>query len=105
MRGAVAAQQMGVFDAYVAAVFTAMWEDQVDMGDPETAIATVTAAGLDGAAIFALAETQPVKDALLATTNRAVEMGDFGSPTFHVGGEIYFGKDRLRDLEDHLASL
>ena len=45
-----------------------------------------------------------IKDALLAETERAVERGTFGSPTFFVDGEIYFGKDRLRDVEEAIAA-
>ena len=48
-------------------------------------------------------QTQDVKDELLANTQRSVERGTFGSPTFFVGEEIYFGKDRLRDVEEAIA--
>ncbi|WP_136636854.1 2-hydroxychromene-2-carboxylate isomerase [Pseudooceanicola onchidii] len=105
MRGAVAARHRDVFAPYVDTVFTAMWEDQVNMGDPEAARATLSAAGLDADTLMQDAESQPIKDELLDLTTRAVEQGDFGSPTFHIEGEIYFGKDRLRDVEDHLARL
>ena len=54
-------------------------------------------------AIFALVQTQDVKDELLANTQRSVERGTFGSPTFFVGEEIYFGKDRLRDVEEAIG--
>ncbi|WP_170167130.1 2-hydroxychromene-2-carboxylate isomerase [Paracoccus methylarcula] len=105
MRGAVAARHLGVFAEYLDTVFKGMWEEQLNMGDPDIAGAAISNAGLDAEAILAAAETQPVKDELLANTRRAVAQGDFGSPTFHVEGEIYFGKDRLRDVEDHLIGL
>ena len=54
--------------------------------------------------LFELAQTQEVKDGLLAETQRAVERGTFGSPTFFVDDEIYFGKDRLRDVEEAIAA-
>jgi 2-hydroxychromene-2-carboxylate isomerase len=60
---------------------------------------------LDADAILALAQTQDVKDELLANTQRSVERGTFGSPTFFVGEEIYFGKDRLRDVEEAIAAM
>ena len=44
-----------------------------------------------------------MKDELLANTQHSVERGTFGSPTFFVGDEIYFGKDRLRDVEEALG--
>ena len=60
---------------------------------------------MDADAILALAQTQDVKDELLANTQRSVERGTFGSPTFFVGEEIYFGKDRLRDVEEAIAAM
>ena len=54
--------------------------------------------------LFELVQTPEVKDALLAETQRAVERGTFGSPTFFVDDEIYFGKDRLRDVEETIAA-
>ena len=51
-----------------------------------------------------LAQAQDVKDELLANTQRSVERGTFGSPTFFVGDEIYFGKDRLRDVEEAITA-
>jgi 2-hydroxychromene-2-carboxylate isomerase/ADP-ribose pyrophosphatase YjhB (NUDIX family) len=99
MRGAVAAAELGCFDAYVAAVFQAMWADGADMGDPAVAAAVVAAAGLDAAAIFALAGTPMAKERLKANTAEAVARGAFGSPTLFVGSEMFFGQDRLGDLE------
>jgi 2-hydroxychromene-2-carboxylate isomerase len=40
-----------------------------------------------------------VKAKLIANTEGSVTRGTFGSPTFFVGDAIYFGKDRLRDVE------
>ncbi|HZC96660.1 MAG TPA: DsbA family protein, partial [Bradyrhizobium sp.] len=58
---------------------------------------------LDADRLLALAETPEVKSELLASTQHSVERGTFGSPTFFVGEAIYFGKDRLRDVEEALA--
>ena len=54
--------------------------------------------------LFELDQDQEVKDGLLAETQRAVDRGTFGSPTFFVDEEIYFGKDRLRDVEEAIAA-
>ena len=54
--------------------------------------------------LLALTQDQRVKDELLANTQRSVERGSFGSPTFFVGDEIYFGKDRLREVEEAIGS-
>jgi 2-hydroxychromene-2-carboxylate isomerase len=51
-----------------------------------------------------LAQTQNVKDQLLENTKRSVERGTFGSPTFFVGNEIFFGKDRLRDVQELITA-
>lgn len=99
MRGAVAAQELGCFDAYVACVFRAIWAEGRNMGDEAVATAALAEASLDAAAIFALAETPPVKDKLKANTEEAVARGAFGSPTMFVGDEMFFGQDRLAEVE------
>ncbi|HEX4196947.1 MAG TPA: 2-hydroxychromene-2-carboxylate isomerase [Caulobacteraceae bacterium] len=103
MRGAVAAQRQGVFEPYVEAVYGAMWEQGLKMDDPEVIAAALTAAGLDAAALMAGTEDPEVKQALMHNTNTAFEAGAFGSPSFLVDGELYFGKDRLRDVEEAIA--
>jgi 2-hydroxychromene-2-carboxylate isomerase len=103
MRGAVAAQRQGVFAPYVDAVYHHMWEAPKKMDDPEVIVAALTESGLDAAALMAGTEDPEVKQALLDNTTKAFEHGAFGSPTFVVDGEIYFGKDRLRDVEEAIA--
>ena len=103
MRGAVATQRIGVFERYVDEVFRHMWAEPKKMDDPDVARAALTESGLDGDRILAIAQDQDVKDELLANTQRSVQRGTFGSPTFFVGQEIYFGKDRLRDVEEALG--
>jgi 2-hydroxychromene-2-carboxylate isomerase len=103
MRGAVAAQELGVFGAYVDTVFDHMWAEPKKMDDPSVIGAALTESGLPAAKLFELVQTQPVKDRLLANTTASVERGAFGAPTFFVGDEIYFGKDRLREVEEALA--
>jgi 2-hydroxychromene-2-carboxylate isomerase len=100
MRGAIAARALGVFERYVDEMYRNMWADPKKMDDPNVFRAALDAAGLPAARILELIETQPVKDQLLENTNRSVERGTFGSPTFYVGNEIFFGKDRLRDVEE-----
>jgi len=103
MRGAVAAQMDGVFDRYVDAVFKAMWAEPKKMDDPEVAAAALQQAGLDGGRLMARTQEPEVKERLLKNTEASVARGTFGSPTFFVGEEIFFGKDRLRDVEDEIA--
>ena len=102
MRGAIAAQMEGVFDRYVAEVFRHMWAEPKKMDDPAVARAALDASGLDGARLIAMTQEPTVKDRLLANTQRSVDRGAFGSPTFFVGDAIFFGKDRLRDVEEEI---
>lgn len=103
MRGAVAAQQLGCFGPYVDAVFACMWEHGMNMADPEVIRRELDAAGLDGAALLAATQDPGVKARLLANTEQAHARGAFGSPSFFVGRELYFGKDRLREVEDEIG--
>ncbi len=100
MRGAVAAQVLGCFEAYVEAMFAAMWEQQRDMSDEAQVLDVLEAAGLDGPALLQLSQTPEVKARLLANTEQAHVRGAFGAPTFFVDDEMFFGKDRLHDVED-----
>jgi 2-hydroxychromene-2-carboxylate isomerase len=99
MRAAVAAEQLGILDRYVDAMFRHMWAEPKKMDDPETLRAAMTESQLDADLLLTMAQTQDVKDRLLANTSASVERGTFGSPTFFVGDQIFFGKDRLRDVE------
>ena len=104
MRGAEASRDLDIFGPYVEAVFAAMWEDGRKMDDPPVIAEVLTGAGLPAERLMALTADQAVKDRLMANTTRAVERGVFGSPSFFVGEELYFGKDRLRDVEEAIAS-
>jgi 2-hydroxychromene-2-carboxylate isomerase len=104
MRGAIAAQRLGVFVQYVDEMYRHMWAEPKKMDDPEVLRSAMLESGCDADAILALTQVQEVKDELLANTQRSVERGTFGSPTFFVGDEIYFGKDSLRDVEEALAA-
>ena len=103
MRGAVAAELDGVLPAYAEAVFHHMWEAPKKMDDAGVIQAALDQSGLDGARLLARAQEQAVKDALLAATEASVARGNFGSPTFFVGDDMYFGKDRLRDVEEAIG--
>ena len=100
MRAAVAAQLEGVFEKYVEAAFHHMWVEPKKMDDPEVAGKAIAASGLDAAKLFARAQDADVKAKLIANTQAAVERGAFGSPTFLVGNEIFFGKEQLREVEE-----
>ncbi|MEK9529679.1 MAG: 2-hydroxychromene-2-carboxylate isomerase [Gammaproteobacteria bacterium] len=104
MRGFIAAQEMGVVDQYVEANLSAMWEQGLNMGGPDVAAGVWQAAGLDAARLAEAIQTQPVKDALLQNTQQAADRGAFGVPTFFVGDEMFFGKERIIQIEQMLQS-
>jgi 2-hydroxychromene-2-carboxylate isomerase len=103
MRAAVAAQFEGVFPAYVEAAFHHMWREPKKMDDLEVAVKALNSSGLDGAKLLARAQEADVKAKLIENTQSAVERGAFGSPTFFVGNEMFFGKEQLRDVEEMVA--
>jgi 2-hydroxychromene-2-carboxylate isomerase len=103
MRGAVAAEQDGQLMPYVEAVFQHMWERPKKMDDPAVFQAALVESGLDADRLLARAQDQGVKDTLATNTQRACERGAFGIPTFFVGDEMWFGKDRLRDVEEAIV--
>lgn len=103
MRGAVAAQKLGNFMPYVDAVYAAMWEQGKDMNELSVIVEVLNTAGIDSAGILEASQQPDVKNGLLVGTQSAFERGAFGSPTFFVGDEIFFGKDRLKEVEDEIA--
>jgi 2-hydroxychromene-2-carboxylate isomerase len=103
MRAAIAARLEGVFEKYVDAAFHHMWREPKKMDDPEVATKALTASGLDAAKLFARAQEPEVKAKLIENTQAAVERGAFGSPTFFVGKEMFFGKEQLREVEELIS--
>jgi len=100
MRGAVAAQQLGCFERYVDEVYRHMWAEPKKMDEPAVIVAALDESGLPARELLELASDAGVKQELLANTERSVARGTFGSPSFYVGDELYFGKDRLREVEE-----
>lgn len=103
MRGAVAAQTAGVFKPYVEAIYACMWERELKMDDPAVFRAALLEAGLPADPLLQLSQTDAIKSGLMANTEAAVAAGVFGSPRFVVGGELFFGKDRLREVEEEIV--
>lgn len=103
MRGAIVAEDEGNLDEYVDAVNRAMWEDGLKMDDPEVIAAFLSANGFDGPALLGRTQEPDIKARLVANTEAAVARGVFGIPTFFVGDEMFFGKDRLDQVEEALG--
>jgi 2-hydroxychromene-2-carboxylate isomerase len=103
MRMAVAAEMDGILPRFVDEGCRHMWVEPKKMDDPEVVRAALTESGLDAERLLARAQEPEVKAKLVANTEDAVARGTFGIPTFFVGKEIFFGKDRLRDVEEVIA--
>ena len=104
MRGAVAAKQLGMFEPYVNAIYAGMWEEGLNLSDPTVIHATLAKHSIHAEPLLQAIQSAEVKSALLDNTQKAFDRGAFGSPTFFVGQEIFFGKDRLRDVEEAITS-
>ncbi len=102
MRGAVFAQREGFLSRYVDAVYRHMWAEPKKMDDAEVVSAALAASDLPAERIMAGVQAPEVKAALIANTEAAVQRGVFGSPSFFVGDELFFGKDKLRDVEEEI---
>ena len=103
-RAAIAADMDGVLSRYVDAGVSHMWEQGLKMDDPEVFVKAMTDAGFDGAKLLERTQDPEVKKRLIANTESAVERGAFGIPTFLVGDEMFYGKDRLDQVEDAITS-
>ena len=104
MRGAVAARKLGIFERYVDEVYRHMWAEPKKMDDPEIVRAALEESRLPTSELLALAADASVKQELIANTERSVARGTFGSPSFFVGDELFFGKDRLREVEEEIVA-
>ena len=104
MRGAVAAEAEGVFWPYFQAVYHHMWEEPKKMDDPGVMREALISSGIDADKIGARSQDPAVKNRLMALTQDAVDRGAFGSPTFFVNDEMFFGKDQLRDVEEEILA-
>jgi 2-hydroxychromene-2-carboxylate isomerase len=104
MRGAIAAQRLGCFERYVDEVYRQMWAEPRKMDDPAVIAAALRESGLPADELLALAADASVKQQLIANTERSVARGTFGSPSFYVGDALFFGKDRLREVEEEIEA-
>jgi 2-hydroxychromene-2-carboxylate isomerase len=100
MRGFIAARERGYGDRYLEMGLEGMWEEGLKLDDPEVLRQAIVAAGLDGVSLMELAQTEAIKQKLADNTAAAVERGVFGVPTFFIGDEMFFGKERLGQVEE-----
>ena len=103
-RGAIAAQQLNIFEEYVDCTMSGMWEKDLNIQDKDVLKQALQEDGIDYKAIFNIIETKECKDQLIANTSWAVEKGAFGIPTFFIDDQIFFGKDHMYQLEEYISS-
>ena len=104
MRGLIAAGEAGVADPYLEMGLQGMWEEGLKLDDPEVLARRIDSAGLNSASLLAAAQTDRVKLKLADNTAAAVARGVFGIPTFFAGGEMFFGKERLGQIEEAIEA-
>ena len=102
MRGAIAAQRLGCYERYVDELYRHMWAQPKKLDDPAVIAAALDESGLPANELLALAADASVKQELIASTERSVARGNFGSPSFFVRKALFFGKDRLREVEEEI---
>jgi 2-hydroxychromene-2-carboxylate isomerase len=105
MRGACYSLDKGFAEEFIEAMFQCMWERGLNMSDPEVIGEALSEYGLPAADIIAGSQDPAVKQILIDHTTASVERGNFGSPTFFVNDEMFFGKDRLRDAEEEILKI
>jgi len=103
MRGLIAAQMDDDGDRYIRAIMKAMWEDGKNLNDPAVTAEVWSDAGFDADALFEQTKQEAIKTKLIGNTNDAVARGAFGAPTFFVGNDMFFGKDRLTQVEEAVS--
>lgn len=104
MRGAVCAIDRGIGKDYIEAIYQCMWEQELNMADPEIIRSALIAADLPADELLGGSIEPNVKQKLIQSTEASVNRGTFGAPTFFVGNEMFFGKDKLREVEDEIVA-
>ena len=103
-RGALAAQELGIFERYLEIILEAMWEKDIDLADLNIFKSTLSENNIDAESVIGIITSQACKDQLIANTTDAVNRGAFGVPTFFYDDQIFFGKDHLHQLEEYINS-
>ncbi|MEM9501577.1 MAG: 2-hydroxychromene-2-carboxylate isomerase [Pseudomonadota bacterium] len=104
----LAADKDGRGVQFAESLLPAIWEEGIDVTNPETLGGAIADAGFDAQDLFARSQSNEVKQGLIANTDNAVERGAFGIPTMFVGPkggetEMFFGKERLAQVEEELS--
>jgi 2-hydroxychromene-2-carboxylate isomerase len=104
LRGSLTMRELGLEEPYIRAIFEAYWEqDEPAVATYEGLIPIVERLGVDPGEFEARSESEAIREGLAEETNAGMERGVFGAPTFFVGEEMFWGKDRMEFIEDELA--
>ena len=103
-RGALAAQELGIFERYLEVILEAMWEKDINLADLDIFKSTLSENDIDADSLIGIITSQACKDKLIVNTTDAVNRGAFGVPTFFYDDQIFFGKDHLHQLEEYINS-
>ena len=87
----------GWVESYTFATYRRWFEKGEPAGEEPNISASLTEIGLDPDLILANSQSERITNALSAATDEAMALGVFGSPSFMVGGEVFWGDDRLED--------
>jgi len=102
LRGAMVAQEEGVFREYHYPMYRARWAEPRDLSQPDVVRQHLADAGLDADASLARADSSELVDRLEAETRSAIERGVFGVPAIFVGSEMFWGNDRFELVRHYL---
>jgi 2-hydroxychromene-2-carboxylate isomerase len=104
VRGAIVAQKNDFFNEYVEIVLRGMWEESINLDSPQSLHQLLVDNDCNADLVIEGISRDEIKAELMANTNKAVEKGAFGIPTFFIGDEMFFGKESLRELKDLASS-
>lgn len=90
--------------AFIETLLPAIWEEQLDVTDVETLGKILEDGGFDAQALFAKTQDPAIKQVLMDNVENMVARGAFGIPTIYIDGEMYFGKERLGQIDEQLSS-
>lgn len=106
LRGAIAMRQWDMEMAFIDAIFTEYWElDNGEIGEYAELCKVAERLGVDADEFEAASESDSVRQTLIDSTNQARENGVFGAPSMVIEDQLYWGKDRMEFIEDHLAEI
>ena len=105
LRGALAMRRFGKEWEFMESIFAAYWErNDASVGEVAGLLPIVSELGVDPSRFAELTESGEIRDELAAETNRGLGRGVFGAPTFFVGDEMFWGKDRMEFIDEELKS-